>query len=205
VIHANPYNRAIRMMKLIQREILQENPLFAGVNSAKIATLPCFRCGRNDIIIIYTTTHAGTEAVLHRLRRWIAGGDVSSRDFMDALPFLFKKEAPGIGWGSEPPPGVQVLAIYPAKLSFGKYLAQVVQIGLGILVDNNARSKKIYVEELTDVLVQAGFDLDQPHKISTPKSSFLQSVPWPAGEDRKKKPLYLQMVKDHGLRPFRSA
>lgn len=204
VIHANPYNRLIRLMKLIHREILQENPLFAGVNSAKVATLPCFRSGRNDTIIIYTTAHAATEAVLHRLRRWIAGGDVSSRDFMDALPFLIQKESLGIGWASEPPANVQVLAIYPAKLSFGKYLSQVIQIGLGILVDNNSRSKKIYMEEVTDVLVQAGFDLDQPHKISAPKPLFLQSIPWPAGEERKKKPLYLRMVKDYGLRPFRS-
>ncbi len=204
VIHANPYNRLIRLMKLIHREILQENPLFAGVNSAKVATLPCFRAGRNDTIIIYTTANAATQAVLHRLRRWIAGGDVSSQDFMDALPFLIKKEAPGIGWGSEPPPGVQVLAIYSAKLSFGKYLSQVIQIGLGIIADNNVKSKKIYLEAVANVLDLAGFDLDQPHKISTPKPLFLQSLPWPSGEDRKKKPLYLRMVKDHGLRPFRS-
>jgi hypothetical protein len=204
VIHANPYNRAIRLMKLIRREILQENPLFAGVNSAKVATLPCFRSGRNDVIIIYTTDNSATKAVLHRLRRWIAGGDVSSRDFMDALPFLIKVEEVGIGWASEPPNGIQVLAIYPAKLSFGKYLSQVVQIGLGIFVDQNTRSKQIFLELLADVLVQAGFDLAQPQRISTPTPLFQQSVPWPAGEERKKKPLYLRMAKDHGLIPLSS-
>ncbi len=206
VIHANPYNRLIRLMKLIRREMLQMNPIFAGVNSAKVATLPCFNSGRNDTIIIYTTTQAATQAVLHRLRRWIAGGDVSSRDFLDALPYLIKSEAPGIGWGSEPPAGVQVLASYPAKLSFGKYLSQVLQIGLEIFADrdNNARSRKTYQDVLADVLVKAGFDLDNPHKISPPTPVFLESVPWPKGNEWKKKRLYLTMVKDHGFRPFRS-
>jgi len=207
VIHANPYPRVIRLMRLILGEILSNNPRYSGVNSAKVATLPCFASGRNDTIIVYTHTHNGTLAIIYRLNRWIAEGEVSANDFLGSLPYLIKEEFTGIGWASEPPNGVQVLESYPAKLSFGKYLSQVLQIGLAIYADrdNNAQSRRTFDHVMADVLTHAGFDLESPHQIVTPRTEFLQSVPWTDDKRWKNSKLYLKMSKDHGFRPFRSA
>ena len=206
VIHANPYKSVILLMKLIINEMLKEppNPIYGNVNSAKAATLPCFAFGRNDTIIIYTCDENATHVVISRLQKWIKEGAVKQGQLIGSLPYLIETAHPGIGWSSEPPENVTVLDSYPAKLSFGKYLSQVLQIGLQIFVDNNATSKSVYDRLMQKVLTLAGFNLDHPHKISTPDAVFLQSVPWPGGQERKQKALYQRMAKDMGLVPFRS-
>lgn len=205
VIHANPYKSMVSIMKLIIDEMLREpKPLYGGVNSAKAATLPCFASGRNDTIIIYTCGETATHAVISRLETWISEGKIKPRNLIGSLPYLIHTTIPGIGWSSEPPKGVTVLDSYSAKLSFGKYLSQVLQIGLEIFIDNNATSKSMFETLMGKVLALGGFSLDHPHKISMPSPIFLQSVPWPGDERRKQKLLFQRMVKDVGLVPFRS-
>jgi hypothetical protein len=180
VIHVRPYNRLIRAMRLVVRDIVKAGGRFADVNGAKVMTPACFQSGRNDTLIIYTKNKRTADLVTRELRLWMIEGLLHTDDFVSLFPKTIKTVCKGIGYACEPP-NVQVLASYPAKLSYGKFLSQVIHIATVLACAagrDRVGTKDDFLKLASAVLKKAGIDPATPYEFSTMDAAFRSSIPW---------------------------
>jgi hypothetical protein len=131
VIHARPYDRLIKLMRLVEREIVDAGKAFRNVNGAKVMTPACFLSGRHDTLIIYVKDRQTVDFVIIKLRMWMAEGLIKTNDFGGSLPRTICQVSKGIGYACEPP-NIQLLSTYRSKPSYGKYLSAIISIAADI-------------------------------------------------------------------------
>jgi hypothetical protein len=198
VIHARPYNRLIRVMRLVVRDIVKAGGRFADVNGAKVMTPACFRSGRNDTLIIYTKNKKTADSVTRELLMWMAEGLLQTEHFVALFPKTIKKVCKGIGYACEPP-NVQVLKSYPNKLSYGKFLSQVIEIATVVACaagDSRVTKLEDFLGIAAAVLSKAGIDPQSPYEFGTMNAAFKGSIPWSYSSPvtARASPLYRTLV-----------
>jgi hypothetical protein len=199
VIHVRPYDKLVRLMRLVSSEIVEAGRAFRNVNGAKVMTPECFQSGRNDTLIIYVKDRQTVDFVLVKLRMWIAEGLVVTKDFGGSLPKTICQVFKGVGYACEPP-NIQLLDSYRSKPSYGKYLSQIISIAAMIgarAAPRGACSKADFRKLATMVLRLAGIDAAKPHEFGNMDAVFRSSIPWKFGNvSVRLTPLYKAVIKE---------
>ena len=166
VLRTADQRTALALMELIVPTMVDAGGAFAGVHSAKVITAEAYEAGRKDLIVVYANDLETQEAVVAKIRAYRSMGRFGDPCFRDPLPVGIKKLAKGVGTASQPPaiPIIQGTG----GVSYGKFLAQVVDIALrtAVAIHKTPLKSEDFRKTAKAVLRMAGINPKFPDAIS---------------------------------------
>jgi hypothetical protein len=195
VLRTADQRTALALMELIVPTMVDAGGNFAGVHSAKVITAEAYEAGRKDLIVVYANDVETQDAVVAKIRQYRSMGRFGDTCFRDPLPVGIKWLGRGFGTASQPPaiPIIQGTG----GVSYGKFLAQVVDIALrtAVVIHKTPLKLEDFRKTAKAVLRMAGVNPKFPDVIGPMSIDFTKFGTLKTEDDELKKE-WIESVKE---------